>query len=50
MTNDFHRHKDKRKWATVTNVGKDVYHLTKLFKRKSECGTKNQKQHQKNPE
>jgi hypothetical protein len=51
MTNDIHSHKENKKWATATNVGKEVYFITKLFKKK-ECvwGTKNQKHHHKNPE
>ena len=49
MTNDVHRHKKnsvalvrertiptkkRKKWATVTHVGKEVYHITKLFRKK----------------
>ena len=29
---DVHNQKDK-KWATFTYIGKDVYHITKLFKK-----------------
>jgi hypothetical protein len=34
MTNDISSHKEKKKWATVTYVGKEVYHIPKLFRKK----------------
>jgi hypothetical protein len=33
MNYDVHSHKEKKKWATFTYVGKEVYHITKLFRK-----------------
>jgi len=33
MNYDVHSHKEKKKWVTFTFVGKEVYHITKLFRK-----------------
>ena len=37
MTNDIHSHKEKKKWTTFTSVGKEVYHITKVFRKQNLC-------------
>ena len=37
MYSDVHNQKEKKKWATLIYVGKEVY-ITKLKKKKSRCG------------
>jgi len=38
MTNDIYSHKEKKKWATFTYVGKEVYHIIKKLFRKQYLG------------
>jgi len=33
MNCDVHSHKENKNWATFTYVGKEVYHITKLFRK-----------------
>jgi len=34
-SNDFHRQKEKKKWASFTQVEKEVYDITKLFRKQN---------------
>jgi hypothetical protein len=33
MNYDIHSHKKEKKWATFMYVGKEVYYITKLFRK-----------------